>query len=78
MPHIAAGWESHSLEYTGMYASDVKNLARKTPTGDAPSGCSKESSAVPRHPSNKVVIICKIENRAILVAASYKLTKILH
>ena len=82
MLHITAGWESRSLKYKGTYASGAKNLALETPMGDAPACCSKESRAVtfsvPRNPSNKVVTICKIEIRAILVAASYKLTKMLH
>lgn len=82
MPHITAGWESHYLKYKGTCASGVKNLAPATSAGDAPTYCSKESCAVapsaPRNPSNKVVTICKIEIRAILVAASYKLAKMLY
>lgn len=82
MPHIAAGWESQSLKYKGTYASGMKNLALDTSTGDAPAHCSKERHAVtfsvPRNLSNKVVTICKIVIRAIFVAASYKLTKMLH
>jgi len=78
MVHISAGWESHSLKYKRTYASGVKNLALATSAGDAPACCSKESRAVassaPRNPSNKAITICKIEIRAILVAASYKLT----
>lgn len=82
MPHSAAGWESRSLKYKGMYASGMKNLAPALSAGDAPTCCSKESHAVtssaPRNPSNKAITICKIEIRAILVAASYKLTKMPH
>lgn len=60
----------------------MKNLSLDTSMGDAPARCSKEIRAVtfsvPRKPSNKVVTMGKTEIRAILVAASYKLIKMLN
>lgn len=60
----------------------VKNLALNTSISDASTPCSKENcavaSSVPRNPSNKMVTICKIEIRAIFVAAFYNITKMLH
>lgn len=79
---IAAGWENHSVQYKGADVSVVKNLALNTSTSDASSWCSKENcavgSSVPRNPSNKMVMIYKIEIRAVFVAAFYKITKMLH
>lgn len=79
---ITAGWESHSVQYKGAYVIVMKNLALNKPISDASSLCSKENcavaSSVPRNPSNKMVMIYKIEIRAIFVAAFYKIAKMLH